>query len=84
MNLWLENVPMMLLSVGLILGVYVQQQTGEIWDTHASRTDNSPLFRWLLQNESCEIRLDTKTIGPLDVLTGAMATPHSGPRAKLT
>ena len=75
MNLWLENVPMMLLSVGLILGMYVQQQTEKLGETHASRTDNSPIFRWLLHNEWCEIRLDTKTIGPLDVLTGVMAPP---------
>jgi hypothetical protein len=68
MNNWLENVRMMLLSVGLILGVYVQQRTGEY--THCSRLDNRPVFRWLLESEGTEIRLDTKTIGPLDVLTG--------------
>ena len=77
MNVWLENVRMLLLSVGLILGVYVQQATGEEGETHASRTDNSPMFRWLLYNEFAEIRLDTKTIGPMDVLTRLAPTPPS-------
>jgi hypothetical protein len=78
MNIWLTNVRMMLLSVALILGVYVQQQTGAT--AHAPREYNTPVFRFLLHNELCEIRLDTKTIGPLD--NPNKGTPSSPPHVQ--